>query len=149
MKTSVKRQAITLASQCHLALMSTQSQKMPGFPFGSVACYTLDVQCNPIFLLSDLAEHSQNLRVNNKLSLLVLEQAKADHPRDFGRLTLLGLGEVVHDEELESVRQIYLTQFPKDEPLTQFSDFHFWRLKVEKARYIGGFAKANWLEWTA
>ncbi len=143
----LKTEAMALASQCNLAVLSTYSQKLAGYPFGSVACYMLDKVQNPIFLLNDAAEHSRNLKMYNKLSMLILEQEQVAYPNEFGRLTLLGQAELIQRQEIADIARQYLGEFPKDRPHVESSNFHFWRFRVENARYLGGFDKAHWLEW--
>jgi len=51
--------------------LSTLSRKQPGFPFGSVMPYGLDDHGRPIFLISTMAMHTQNLQADPRASLLV------------------------------------------------------------------------------
>jgi len=54
--------ARTLVYLGRLGALSTLSRKQPGFPFGSVMPYGLDDHGRPIFLISTMAMHTQNLR---------------------------------------------------------------------------------------
>ncbi|HEY6373432.1 MAG TPA: pyridoxamine 5'-phosphate oxidase, partial [Candidatus Sulfotelmatobacter sp.] len=51
----------TLVYLGRLGSLSTLSRKQPGFPFGSVMPYGLDAQGRPLFLISTMAMHTQNL----------------------------------------------------------------------------------------
>ena len=53
--------------------LSTLSRKQPGFPFGSLMPYALDRQGHPIFLISTMAMHTQNLQADPRASLFVTE----------------------------------------------------------------------------
>ena len=51
----------TLIKLGRIGTLSTQSRKQPGFPFGSVMPYGPDEQGRPVFLISSMAMHTQNL----------------------------------------------------------------------------------------
>ena len=59
--------------------LSTLSRKQPGFPFGSVMPYGLDEQGRPVFLISTMAMHTQNLRADPRASLLVTQDDAGSH----------------------------------------------------------------------
>src|ERR1039458_6628362 len=63
----------TLVYLGRLGSLSTLSRKQPGFPFGSVMPYGLDEQGRPIFLISTMAMHTQNLKADPRASLLVTQ----------------------------------------------------------------------------
>jgi Pyridoxamine 5'-phosphate oxidase len=54
----------TLMSLVPVAALSTLSRKHPGFPFGSLMPFALDSAGWPIFLISNMAMHTQNLRAD-------------------------------------------------------------------------------------
>jgi putative heme iron utilization protein len=70
--------------------LSTLSRKQPGFPFGSVMPYGLDDHGRPIFLISTMAMHTQNLQADPRASLLVTQQDTEGEPLGASRVTLLG-----------------------------------------------------------
>src|SRR5271167_3196736 len=61
----------TLVYMGRVASLSTLSRKQQGFPFGSVMPYGLDDQANPVFLISTMAMHTQNVQADPRSSLLV------------------------------------------------------------------------------
>ena len=69
-------------------MLSTHSQAMPGFPFGSVVPYCLDANGWPLILISRIAQHTKNLQADPRCSLLVAERG-AEDVQATGRLTLL------------------------------------------------------------
>src|SRR6058998_3660293 len=81
--------ARTLIHLGRVGALSTMSRKHPGWPFGSVMPYALDVAGRPIFLISTMAMHTQNLLHDPKASLLV-NQADAPDPLGAARLSLMG-----------------------------------------------------------
>src|SRR5881409_1070883 len=65
--------ARTLMYLGRIGSLSTLSRKQPGFPFGSVMPYGLDGHGRPIFLISTMAMHTQNLQADARASLLVTQ----------------------------------------------------------------------------
>ena len=126
--------------------LSTLSQSLPGFPFGSVATYVLDHQAAPVFLLSDLAQHSHNIQHDAKSSLLVLESGAEAGVLARGRVTLVG--ETHCFEPDEQLRERYLRYFPDTAAFMQTHDFRFYRMDVSRVRFIGGFGRIHWIEGT-
>jgi putative heme iron utilization protein len=88
--------------------LSTHSRKQPGFPFGSVMPYALDDQGRPVFLISTMAMHTQNLQADPRASLLVTQADSAGDPLGVGRVTLMGKVLPVGHLEMPAVRMLYL-----------------------------------------
>jgi len=63
-----------LATERH-AVLATLSASRAGWPFASVAPYALSAAGEPLLLLSDLAEHTRNLRADPRASLMVQDGA--------------------------------------------------------------------------
>ncbi|WP_036299871.1 HugZ family protein [Methylotenera sp. L2L1] len=125
------------------AILSTHSTKFEGYPFGSVAPFVLDHQCQPIILISNIAEHTKNIAANPKVSLLVF--AGAEDLQANARLTLLGSANAINKNEDANLRERYLRYLPQASGYFDMHDFAFYRIKIETARYIAGFGKMGWL----
>src|SRR5947209_19878902 len=82
--------ARTLMYTGRIGSLSTVSRKQPGFPFGSIMPYALDEQGRPIFLISSMAMHTQNLRADPRASLLVSQPDASGDPLGSSRVTVLG-----------------------------------------------------------
>jgi len=65
--------ARTLVYLGRVGSLSTLSRKQQGFPFGSVMTYGLDDHANPVFLISTMAMHTQNVQADTRSSLLVTQ----------------------------------------------------------------------------
>lgn len=109
-----------------------------GHPYTSLVTVAAH-QGQPVLLLSDLAEHTRNLRADPRASLLVWEEGALD-PLATGRVTLLG--QLLEDD---SGRDDFLARHPEAERYASFKDFHWFRLAVESARYVGGFGRMSWV----
>ncbi len=67
---SFAERARTLMHLGRIGSLSTLSRKQPGFPFGSAAPYGLDDHGRPIFLISTMAMHTQNLQADSTCQFL-------------------------------------------------------------------------------
>jgi putative heme iron utilization protein len=125
-------------------ILSTHSIDVPGYPFGSIAPYTLNHDGEPIILISTIAQHTRNINHNNKVSLTVFDP-HADDPQAASRLTWIGDAESIDPSDADS-RDRYLRYFPSAESYFQTHDFSFYRIGLRKARFIGGFGEIFWIE---
>ena len=118
-----------------------------GYPYGSVVSYAVDGAGAPLMLISELAEHTANARGDDRVSpppLLVAAAAPRDgDPLGSARLTLLGRLRLVDDPA--TPRAAYLERHPYAAAYVDFTDFSFWRLEVEKCRFVGGFGHMSWV----
>src|ERR1017187_6475091 len=87
---SYAERARTLVYLTRIGSLSTLLRKQPGFPFGSVMPYCLDGHGRPIFLISTMAMHTQNLRADPRASLLVTQDDAGGDPLGASRVTLVG-----------------------------------------------------------
>lgn len=124
-------------------ILSTHSTRCEGYPFGSVAPFVLDHNCQPIILISNIAEHTKNIAANPKVSLLVF--AGAEDLQANARLTLLGEAVKIYKDDDADLRARYLRYLPQAASYFDMHDFSFYRIHIHQARYIGGFGKMSWL----
>src|SRR5258708_26687496 len=87
---SFAERARTLVYLARIGSLSTLSRKQPGFPFGSVMPYGLHSAGRPIFLISTMAMHTQNLQADPRASLLVTQDDGGGDPLGTARVTLVG-----------------------------------------------------------
>ena len=124
-------------------VLSTHSSKFAGYPFGSVTPFVLDSDCQPIILISSIAEHTKNIAVNAKVSLLVFAEG-ADLQAN-ARLTLIGEAAQINKDDSE-LRARYLRYLPQSAGYFDMHDFAFYRISIHQARYIAGFGKMGWAD---
>jgi heme iron utilization protein len=90
--------------------------------------------------------HTQHLKANARASLFV-EQTGADgDPLGAARATLVGLVEPVPQEDIASVRELYLARHPNSRYWVDFADFNFFRLQPIDVYYVGGFGVMGWVD---
>jgi putative heme iron utilization protein len=137
--------ARTLVYLGRVGSLSTLSRKQLGFPFGSVMPYGLDDHANPVFLISTMAMHTQNLQADPRASLLVTQTHTAGDPLGASRVTLLGNILPVPAAEVAEARKLYLARYTNSQYWVDFEDFCFYRMDVVEVYYVGGFGVMGWV----
>lgn len=135
-------EARRLARAQQQAVLSTLSLRLEGYPFGSVAPFVLDHAGRPVILISDLAEHTRNLKADPRCSLIV--QPFSPDMQTAGRVTVVGRAERLPDKDVLGPR--YLRYHPQAQDYFAMHDFAFWRIEPMRIRYIGGFGRIHWIE---
>jgi putative heme iron utilization protein len=135
----------TLMSLVPVATLSTLSRKHPGFPFGSLMPFALDSAGRPIFLISNMAMHTQNLKADPRCSLFVTQTAADGDPLGAARATLVGNAVPVPDGEIASARETYLARHENSRYWVDFADFSFFQLEPIDLYYVGGFGVMGWV----
>lgn len=136
----------TLLSLSTVATLSTLSRKHVGFPFGSLMPYALDAAGRPIFLISNMAMHTQNLKADARASLFIGQAGAGGDPLGAARATLMGYAESVPPEDLAAVRETYLARHETSRYWVDFADFGFFRLQPIDIYYVGGFGVMGWVD---
>lgn len=135
--------AIQLLHQAPYGTLATHSTHIPGYPFASALPFVLDQAHNPLFLISNLAEHTKNLLADTRASLLVV-QPDGDNVQTGARLTLTG--DVTPTQVSDDLLARVLRYQPEAEQYLALGDFGFFRLAPKRLRLIAGFGKMGWLE---
>src|ERR1700731_40490 len=139
---TLAERARTLAFIGRIGSLSTHSRKFPGFPFGSMMPYAADNLGRPIFFISSMAMHTQNLRQDRRASLLITQPDVSGNPLGAARLTLLGNVEEAPSVE---VKELYLSRHENAKFWQDYADFAYYRLEVSAAYFIGGFGVMGWI----
>jgi heme iron utilization protein len=142
---SYAERARTLLHLSSVATLSTVSRKQQGFPFGSLMPYALDATGRPLFLISTMAMHTQNLKADPRASLFVSQPAADGDVLGAARVTLVGNVVQISDEDKPEVREIYLKAHPNSRYWVDFNDFAFFRLEPLDVYYVGGFGVMGWV----
>jgi len=124
-----------------LATLSTDAATA-GFPFGSVVPYALDEEGRPLILVSDIAQHTRNLKADPRASMLVRPAADGDAQATW-RVTLVGRMEPIDDERCYAR---YVARVPNAPSYHDAHDFGLWRMVLTRIRFIGGFGRIHWVE---
>ena len=135
----------TLLSLATTGTLSSASRKHPGFPFGSLMPYALDAAGRPIFLISNMAMHTQNLKADPRSSLFVSQASPDGDPLGAARATLVGNAQPIESDDLASAREQYLARHPNSRYWVDFADFSFFCLQPIDVYYVGGFGVMGWV----
>jgi putative heme iron utilization protein len=109
--------------------------------------YGLDDNGRPVFLISTMAMHTQNLGADARASLLVT-QADAGDPLGASRVTLVGNVLPLPDAKVAEARKLYLARHANSKYWIDFEDFSFYRMDVVDVYYVGGFGVMGWVSAT-
>jgi putative heme iron utilization protein len=139
---SLAERARTLVSIGRIGSLSTHSRKFAGFPFGSMMPYASDPQGRPIFFISTMAMHTQNLHQDARASLLVTQPDVTGDPLGAARVTLVGEASITPAAE---VRELYLARYENARYWQDYTDFAYYRLEVSGVYFIGGFGVMGWV----
>jgi putative heme iron utilization protein len=91
-------------------VLSTQSVARPGYPFGSGVSFALSRRGAPVFLLSELAAHTKNLRADARACLFVSDAG--EDAQAVTRASLLGRAALLQaEEEEQDARERYRRRF--------------------------------------
>ena len=145
------KHAHRLLRQTHQGVLSTHSKANEGFPFGSVSTFISNHVGEPIFYISDLAQHTKNINYQAKMCFTVFHNntdtasLKSD-PNAEARLSLLGQAQIVEPSAscYDAIRSRFYALHPKSQAYQKTHDFAFYKMSIERARFIGGFGDIHW-----
>jgi putative heme iron utilization protein len=145
-ETSYAERARTLVHLNTQGVLSTQSKKHEGYPFGSAMPFALDPSARPIFLISSMAMHTHNMLSDAKASLFVTVPEAQTDPLGAARLTIIGEAVNVPEAEVAAARKTYLAVHADARYYVDFKDFAFWRLEPVDVYFVGGFGVMGWID---
>jgi putative heme iron utilization protein len=111
-------------------------------PYVSLAMVALDHDATPLLLLSDLADHTRNLKADPRVSLLFDGTLGSAVPLAGERATVQGRIEPARDPRLLGR---YVARHPDAAGYAGFGDFNLYRVLVERAHLVAGFGRIDWL----
>jgi putative heme iron utilization protein len=107
--------------------------------------YGLDDKGQPVFLISTMAMHTQNLQADPRASLLVTQLDAGGDPLGASRVTLVGNVLPIPEPEVAAARKLYLARYVNSKNWVDFQDFSFYRMDVMDVYYVGGFGVMGWV----
>jgi putative heme iron utilization protein len=118
-----------------------------GCPYASLVLSCVDHDACPVLLLSDLAEHTRNLKADPRVSLLFDGTQGLEDPLTGARASVLGLARAVEDEALAArLTARFVARHPSAADYAGFGDFRIYRVALESAHLVAGFGRIHWLE---
>jgi putative heme iron utilization protein len=104
--------------------------------------YAADDAGRPVFFISNMAMHTQNLHQDARASLLITQPDVSGDPLGAARVTLIGSASEAPATE---VRDLYLSRYENAKYWQDYTDFAYWRLDVAGVYFIGGFGVMGWV----
>ena len=137
--------AKALLRRARYGVLSTFSKQVPGYPFGSVLPCALTTVGEPILFISTLAAHTQNILADPHVSFTAVEPDKPAETQANGRFTYMGIAEAVPEEQVDRLRERFVTLVPGAKLYSSFGDFKFYIIRFTKGRFVGGFGAIGWI----
>jgi putative heme iron utilization protein len=104
--------------------------------------YAVDGDGRPVFFISSMAMHTQNLEQDPRASLLITQPDTSGDPLGAARVSVIGAADRAATEE---VRELYLSRNKSAKLWQDYSDFSYYRLEVAAVYFIGGFGVMGWV----
>lgn len=130
---------------CRKGMLATvmAEEGAKGAPYASLVTVMVDHDLAPVLLLSGISDHTRNIMADPRVSLLFDGTEGHPNPQTGPRVTLSGVAERTTDDRL---RARFLTHHPGAAQYASFGDFGMWRIRPERAHFVGGFGRAVWFE---
>ena len=116
-----------------------------GYPYLSKAL-PLYYEKKIYLLLSDLSDHTDNLKINKKVSIYFAQEEIHKEKLNNPRLTLLGSIEKLklnkNDELFRKLLKNYILIEKSAKMWGKFLDFNFYEFNIKNSLYVKGFGKA-------
>jgi putative heme iron utilization protein len=104
--------------------------------------YAADALGSPVFFISSMAMHTQNLGEDPRASLLITQPDVSGDPLGAARVTLIGRAAETPAAE---VRELYLSRYENAKLWQDFTDFAYYRLEITGVYFVGGFGVMGWV----
>lgn len=133
-------EARTVAASTNIATLATLTGD--GDPWASYITYGL-LGGSPVLCVSRMAEHGRNLHQDSRASVSIVAPESATDPLAVSRVTLAGVVESPTGEEFDAARAAHLAAVPAAKYYVDYSDFSLWILRVNRARWVGGYGRMD------
>ncbi len=139
------RQALRqVVRSCRKAALATlMAGEDVAMPYASLVTVAVDHDLAPLLLLSGISDHTKNIVADPRVSLLFDGTEGHANPQTGPRVTLSGIAEPTTDDRL---RARFLSHHPAAARYADFGDFSLWRVRPDRAHFVGGFGRAVWFD---
>ena len=146
--TQYELDAVNLFRSSNTAILSTLSKSTDGYPFGSFVTTVSHSNRELFIYASDIAEHTKNILNDSKACVTLSSVNDQGDKQASSRLSLMGDLTKISSEDIQNCQARFFKFLPESEKYSYIHGFHFYRLKILKARWIGGFGQIGWLDTT-
>jgi len=115
-------------------------------PYASLVLMAISAEGMPLLMISDLADHTQNLKADNSAALLL---DGTNSPED-GKGALSGArltiqGTIEKDDRQDSLKR-FLARHNEANLYASFADFHVYRMIPKQFHLVAGYGRIIWLD---
>ena len=155
------RQLMRSCSRGYLATNLSKENKNKYFsdinetiPYVTFVMTAFDHDGSPLLLLSDLSEHTKNLKSNDMVSILFFEENRDEEsfpifesnesyedPMSRPRLTVIG--RLKKSKKIEH-KERFISRHSVSKLYSNFADMNLYKLEISGGHLTGGFAKVKW-----
>ena len=136
--------AINIYRSQNQGILSTFSHSKENYPFGSFVTFISGLDRTTYLYLSDIAEHTKNLKYNPKACITLSNVSTIRDKQDSERLSIIGDLKKLNTD-LKYYKNRFESFFPESKKYSDFHSFNLYRLEIKHLRWIGGFGKIAWL----
>ncbi len=136
---SAAAQAKRLLRTARTAALATLGRES-GAPLTTWVGCASDFDGSPLFLFSQLAQHTKNLAADPRASLLLTSPPDRGDPLNHPRVSV---GGPIGPWPDPYARKRYLQRNPKAKLYAPFADFAIYRMRIEAVHFNGGFGRAD------
>ena len=129
-------QARQLLRGARAGMLATQKD---GQPLASLVTPACAPDLSLLIFISQLSEHTRQLRQEPRCSLMVMGEATSANPQTAPRVTINGVAEL---ETSADMKARWLAVHPYAQLYAGFGDFSLWRIRPMSGQLVGGFARA-------
>jgi heme iron utilization protein len=138
-------EARTLVAAANSGSLASLSED--GTPWASIVAFGATDAGEPVLVVSTMAEHGRNLAREPRCSIAIGEPVpEGEDPLDRARVTLAGRVIVPEGEEADSALDAHARLYPFARGYATYADFTTYVLRVERIRWVGGFARMSTVE---
>lgn len=141
-ETGLGTQARLLARSVDKGSLATTMQD-DQWPYASLVMVATAYDGSPLLLISELAEHTQNILKDQRCGLLIDGTVGLDTPLTGSRITLIG--NLIKTNDSNSLKR-YIRRHPDAELYAGFADFALYQMAVERVHMVAGFGEIHWID---
>jgi putative heme iron utilization protein len=140
-------EARTLVAGARTGSLASLSED--GTPWASMITFGATDAGEPVLVVSTMAEHGRNLAREPRCSIAIAEQVSDEEdPLDRARVTVAGRVVVPEGEEATAALEAHAVHYPFARSYATYGDFTVYVLRVDRVRWVGGFARMATVEAT-
>lgn len=137
---TTEKRALTFIDQFKDGVLGTL---LEGHPYGSIVPY-IHYDNKIIIYISNISQHFKNIVKDSRVSLTIYDN-QIENVQANPRISIIGTAAIIKEDYLD--QDLYFKVFPNSKKFSTSHGFYFCEIKMEKAHFIEGFGKINWINF--